>query len=90
MAKVEKVDMYTVYVLKSLKNNKRYIGYTSKDALQRLVEHNARSNRWTQSNKPFELVHHEEYATKTEAIKRENFLKSGQGRKFLDSILLPE
>ncbi len=33
------------------------------------------------------LIYTEAYQTKTEAIKREKFLKSGQGRKFLDKIL---
>lgn len=80
--------MFTIYVLKSLKNRKRYVGYTSKTAEKRLVEHNSDSNIFTRQNKPFVLVYTEEYVTKTEAIKREKFLKSGQGRKFLDKIIL--
>jgi len=82
--------MFTVYVLRSLKNSKRYVGYTSKDVLKRLSEHNAGSNKWTRSNGPFKLVYSEQYASKTEAIVREKFLKSGQGRKFLDSIIPPD
>ncbi|OGI26576.1 MAG: hypothetical protein A2359_03660 [Candidatus Moranbacteria bacterium RIFOXYB1_FULL_43_19] len=76
--------MYTVYVLKSSKNEKRYIGYTSKKALKRLGEHNRGCNKWTRYNKPFTMVHLEEFSEKSDAIKRENFLKSGQGRKWLD------
>ncbi len=79
--------MYITYVLKSLKNNKRYIGYTSKDAYQRLNEHNKGCNKWTKQNRPFALVYFEKFKTKIEAIKREKFLKSGQGRKFLDNKL---
>ena len=78
--------MYLVYVLKSLKNNKGYIGYTSKQLFKRLNEHNTGSNKWTRENGPFTIIYFEEYQTKTEAIKREKFLKSGQGRKFLDSM----
>ena len=77
--------MYKVYVLKSLKNGKRYVGYTEKDVQLRLDEHNSGTNKWTRINRPFKLVYYEEYNNKTEAIKRENFLKSGQGRKFLDN-----
>jgi putative endonuclease len=76
--------MYFVYVLRSLKNNKRYIGQTSKDVLKRLREHSRGCNKWTRENRPFRLIHEEEFSTRSEAIKRERFLKSGQGRKWLD------
>jgi len=76
--------MFYTYVLKSLKNAKRYVGHTSKDVFERLRNHNSGSNKWTRSNRPFTILHFETYPTKTEAIKREHFLKSGQGRKWLD------
>jgi putative endonuclease len=76
--------MFTVYVLRSLKNSKRYIGYTSKDSLERLKEHNHGCNKWARENKPFRLIYTEKYEIKKEAIRRENFLKSGRGRKWLD------
>ena len=79
-------DMFSIYVLKSLRNRKRYIGYTSKSVQERLVEHNSGTNTFTRQNKPFVLIYSEEYQTKTEAMKREKFLKSGQGRKFLDNM----
>ena len=80
-------DFFTVYVIKSSKNNKRYVGFTHKDSLARVTEHNQGCNKWTRNNKPFKLIYQEKYKTKTEAIKREKFLKSGQGRKFLDTII---
>ncbi|OGF28158.1 hypothetical protein A2303_01995 [Candidatus Falkowbacteria bacterium RIFOXYB2_FULL_47_14] len=76
--------MFIVYVLRSLKNNKRYVGQTSKDAFTRLREHNGGCNKWTKQNGPLEIIHVEEYQSRVEAIKREHFLKSGQGRKWLD------
>ncbi|MDP3970199.1 MAG: GIY-YIG nuclease family protein [bacterium] len=76
--------LYNIYVLRSLKNGKRYIGSTEKDPKERLREHNRGSNRWTRYNKPFKLVYVESFSSRTEARKRENFLKSGQGRKWLD------
>jgi putative endonuclease len=75
-----------VYVLKSLKNKKRYIGYASKTPTERLRGHNKSDNTWTSQNRPFELLYSEEYDSKTIALKREKFLKSGQGRKFLDNL----
>ena len=79
--------MFFVYVLLSLKNAKRYIGYTSKNVFVRLKEHNRHCNRWTKQNSPFILLYSEAFESKTDAIKREHFLKSGQGRKLLDNIL---
>jgi len=79
---------YWVYVLRSLKTHKRYGGYSSKDPDDRLREHNLGSNRWTRSNKPLVLIHKELFDDKTKAIKREKFLKSGQGRKWLDENVL--
>ena len=78
--------MYYIYVLRSLKNNKRYVGYTSKDPKIRLHEHNTGSNIFTSRNSPYLLIHSEALETKTDAIKREKYLKSGNGRKFLDQI----
>lgn len=80
----KKANMFYVYVLRSLKNRKRYIGYTSKDVHIRFDEHSSGTNRWTRQNKPFRLVYFERFQTKSEAMKRERFLKSGQGRKWLD------
>ncbi|MBU0707322.1 GIY-YIG nuclease family protein [Patescibacteria group bacterium] len=76
--------MYIVYTIKSLKNHKRYVGYTGKNVQVRLSEHNRGCNKWSRENRPFKLIYHESFSTKSEAIKREKFLKSGQGRKFLD------
>jgi len=75
---------FYVYVLRSTKNEKRYIGSTSKTPEIRLQEHNVGANRWTRINRPFIMVYSEEYSTNTEARRREIFLKSGQGRKWLD------
>ncbi|OHA14674.1 MAG: hypothetical protein A3A10_03050 [Candidatus Tagabacteria bacterium RIFCSPLOWO2_01_FULL_42_9] len=79
--------MSYVYVLKSLKNNKRYIGSTDLLPEERLKRHNSGSNQFTKRNGPFELIYQESYVNKTEARERENFLKSGVGRKYLDGIL---
>ncbi len=78
--------MYYVYVLKSSRNNKRYVGSTKLLPEQRLKQHNSGSNVWTRQNGPFELIYKEEHPIDTEARKRENFLKSGVGRKFLDEL----
>ena len=79
--------MYYVYVLKSLKNAKKYIGYTSKNPQIRMEEHNNGSNQYTKRNRPFELIYFEDYSDQASARKRELFLKSGHGRSFLKRAL---
>ncbi len=78
--------MSYVYVLRSFTNGKRYIGSTDLLPEERLKKHNYGSNKFTKRNGPFELIYQESYVNKTEARRRENFLKSGVGRKFLDKI----
>ena len=78
--------MYHVYILVSERNGKSYVGYTSKNAEERLNEHNLGSNKWTSLNKPFSLVYYESYVCKEDAIRREKFLKSGVGKKLVKLI----
>ena len=77
---------YTVYVLRSKAKGIRYIGFTGKDVMIRLKEHNSGHNIFTAKNKPFVLIYYEKGYCKSCAVIREAFLKSGQGRKILDSI----
>jgi len=79
--------MFFVYVLKSLKNRKRYVGSTKLKPEDRLKKHNSGTNKFTKGNRPFILVYQEEHTNVTMARKREKFLKSGVGRKFLDETL---
>ena len=79
--------MFTVYILKSLKASKSYVGYTAINPKERLREHNIGSNKWTRSNGPFKLVYYEKFVCKTDAILREKFLKSGQGYKLKKLII---
>jgi len=76
--------MFTVYVIESLRNGKRYVGFTSKTAERRLAEHNRGCNKWARENRPFKLVYREFFDNEKDARKKERFLKSGQGRKFLN------
>jgi putative endonuclease len=76
--------VFSVYVLRSLRNDKRYVGYTGKMPTEKLAEHNSGATRWTRSNRPFELIHCEEFGDAKSARQRENFLKSGRGRQWLD------
>jgi putative endonuclease len=79
--------MRSVYVLRSLRNGKRYVGCTGQAVTIRLRQHNSGRSRWTSQNGPFELLHVETFAEKGEAMRREKFLKSGAGRQELKVLL---
>ena len=77
---------YYVYILKSEKDNKYYIGSTS-DVVARLNFHNAGLQRSTKNRAPFELVLFEEYDSKEEALKREKQIKSWKGGAAFQKLL---
>ncbi len=83
-AGVERLTMYHVYVLQSLKNGRRYVGFTSQDVQSRLKQHHSGTNRWTKQNGPFRLLRIESFPDSRTARARERFLKSGHGREFLN------
>jgi len=78
--------MYYVYILRSLRNQKSYVGFTSKEVKDRLNEHNVGSNKWTSENGPFELIYYESFYCEKDARCRELFLKSGVGKKLVKLI----
>ena len=78
--------MSFTYVLWSKKLSKRYIG-SAADVTARLTQHNRGKSRFTSGGIPWVLLHQEFYPTFADARKREAFLKSGAGRKWLDENL---
>ena len=74
---------FVVYILKSSRFNKIYIGFTS-NLIQRFYAHNHLSNKgYTKHYRPWIVIHVEFFKDKKEAIQREKFLKSGVGRKWI-------
>jgi Predicted endonuclease containing a URI domain len=78
--------MYYVYILKSLKDNKYYIGSTS-DVKKRLDFHNSRLQRSTRIRVPFVLIYQEEFPDKYHALKREKQLKAYKGGEAFKKLL---
>jgi putative endonuclease len=78
--------MYFVYVLYSLKDLKLYKGSTS-NIQKRILRHNSGGNKSTSHRKPFVLVHVEQFEDKSEALKRELFLKTLDGGSNLIEFL---
>ena len=74
--------LVTLYVLKG-ETGKRYVGITN-DLKRRLKEHRSKRSKGSQVLGEFVVLLTEEYQDHKSARKREKFLKSGQGRKWLD------
>jgi len=74
-----------VYAIKSLTRSYIYVGM-SNNVERRLKQHNNGENRSTKPYAPFILILVEEYPSRSEARKREKFLKAGSGKKYLKSL----
>ncbi len=77
---------YYSYVLRSTKNGILYKGSTQ-NLEKRLQTHNSGKVKFTSKNIPWELVISEEFSTRSEAVKREKWYKSGVGRDWINSKL---
>ena len=73
--------MYYVYLLRSEKTGKCYVGQTQKQPKERLEEHNTGLSRYTNQHRPYKLVYYESYLCRDDAERREKFYKSGVGRR---------
>jgi putative endonuclease len=71
--------MYYVYILISIKDNKRYFGFTE-NIERRLVEHNSGLVKSTKHRRPLRIIHLEKFESKEEAMKREKELKKKKGK----------
>lgn len=79
--------MFYVYVLKSLKYTKSYVGHTD-DIDRRLEKHNRGYSTYTRRYRPWKIIYTEEYRTEKEAIAREKYYKSHAGRIKLKKIFI--
>ena len=79
--------MWYVYVIKSLKNERLYVGSTN-DIKRRPKEHNdGVGGKYTKDNRPFKWVFYEAFLNKKDAMKDELFFKTGYGREVLKTKL---
>ena len=77
--------IYWVYVMRSSKDGALYVGSTH-DVAHRLDKHNAGLVPGTKDGRPWKGIHQEEHPTRTSAIRREEFLRTGRGRDFLKRL----
>ncbi|MCF7847092.1 MAG: GIY-YIG nuclease family protein [Candidatus Gracilibacteria bacterium] len=69
---------YSVYILKSKKDDRYYIGQTN-NLKERLRRHDTGQVLSTKHRRPFILLHAEVFEKRSEAMKREKYLKSLKG-----------
>ena len=77
---------YTVYVLKSRRSGRFYIG-SSADVARRVAAHNAGRNRSTRGRGRWDAVYTESFETKEEAQRRERDLKRMKSHVFLEMLI---
>jgi len=77
--------MFIVYLLKSDIANKSYVGVTN-DIKRRLNEHNSGKHAYTKRYMPWTIIYMKKFNNFIDARKKEKYLKSANGRKFLKKI----
>ncbi len=80
--------MFYVYVIYNRTSDKFYVGQTE-DINRRLTQHNNHFFKSYTSKFPgeWELIHQESVITRSEALRREHGLKSGNGREYIKTII---
>jgi putative endonuclease len=78
--------MFYTYVLRSKKDGGWYTGATD-NLKKRFSEHNDGKVYSTKDRGPLELVYYEACVDKTDAFTREQYLKSGMGKRYIRNRL---
>ena len=74
------------YVIESLLDQTWYTGIAL-DPVNRLKEHNAGKNRFTKGHRPWKIIFTELHPNWESARKREKYLKTAAGKKWLNKYL---
>ncbi len=75
-----------VYVLRSQKDHKFYVGYT-KNVKKRLEKHNSGRVRSTKKRLPMKLIYWEGCINRKDAATREKYLKTAWGKRYIKGRL---
>jgi putative endonuclease len=77
--------MFYVYVVKSQKTGRRYVGSCENLAI-RIRRHNLGHSKATRHGVPWTLVHSETFSNRADAARKERYYKTGRGRDDLDQL----
>ena len=78
--------LFYVYILQSMTTKRYYVGQTQ-DVQTRLAYHNANFSKSLKNRGRWELVHREQYATRSEALRRERQIKSWKDRDMIERLV---
>jgi len=79
--------MFFVYIIRSKTSGTYYIGQTN-NLERRVRRHNLGYEKYTRKALPWELVYHECYPTRSQAMSREKKLKKIKKRKVLEKLFI--
>lgn len=77
---------FFMYILKSQATNRFYVGQTN-DIESRLNKHNNGEVASTKSYRPWILEYFEHFETRSEAIKRERYIKARKSRAYIEKLI---
>ncbi|MFA6588382.1 MAG: GIY-YIG nuclease family protein [Patescibacteria group bacterium] len=79
--------MFTVYIIKSLKVKRYYVG-VAEDVSDRIAQHNQGKVRSTKAFTPYKLIHTESFQTLSQARAQESKIKrSGHIERYLKNFM---
>jgi putative endonuclease len=78
--------MWKVYIIYSEKIDRYYTGITD-DIEWRLERHNQGWGRYTKRGIPWKVVYTEDFATKSDALKREREIKNRKSRNYIENLI---
>ncbi len=78
--------MYYVYLLKSIKGDKIYTGYTA-DLKRRVRDHFSQNVHTTHRIGSLTLIYYEAFNNKEDARERESYLKTTKGKRTVKLML---
>ncbi|MCF8084752.1 MAG: GIY-YIG nuclease family protein [Deltaproteobacteria bacterium] len=78
--------MFYTYVLRSDKDGNFYVGFT-KDLKLRFEQHEKGLVESTKDRRPLKLIYYEACLSQEDALKRERYLKTYNGKRFLHNRL---
>ena len=80
------MNFFYTYVLQSLKDLNFYVGYTN-NLVKRIEEHNKGKVASTKNRVPLKLIYWEGCLNQQDARRREKYLKTSWGKRFIKNRL---
>jgi putative endonuclease len=75
--------MFFVYIIESIATARWYYGFTERNPVERLIEHNGNHHHFTANKGPWKLIFVRTHENKSQALTFEKKLKSLRNKKFI-------